>query len=1155
MWFLTQEGMDRYDGKRIRHYTVLDGNLKVAPQVNLNWLYTDTENTLWVVGRKGRIFHYDTLHDRFRMVYRIPGLQDDFATGMLCYAYMDRGDRIWLCQGDHIIRYDTRTGIAQRLVSRLRGDITAISETDGTNLFIGTVNGLFPVRERDGVLEALADTDSIRTPVSELYYHPGSKKLFVGTFRKGILVYGVSAGSTLRNVAVNRITPLNDRELLIATGGRGVYRMDMDSLVPKPYITADYASHNGMNGDNINDIYVDGGDRIWLANYPAGVTIRNNRYQSYEWFRHSPGNSRSLVNDQVHDVIEDSEGDLWFATSNGISLLQPAVGRWRSFLSRSDGIQDGGNHIFLTLCEVSPGVICAGGYASGLYRIEKKTGRVEYFPPSFAAEGRPDQYINDIGKDSGGCIWTGGCHNLKRFDPHDGTVRLYPVPGPITAILEKAPEWMWIGTGMGLYLLDGHGESFVFGSNTGAVMFPSDMRIPAPHFSRMLLRDFMISYRPVYPGDKGSPLREDIDNTVRLELAYDQNTFSLEAVSINYDYPSNILYSWKLEGLYEGWSHPVQSGRIQFTSLPPGNYTLRIRAVSNEEKYKVYEERSLGLSVARPLWAGTWAIAGYASLCVLAGVVSFRVAMLRRQKRISDEKTCFFIHTAHDVRTPLTLIKAPLEEVVEKDMVKAEGMDNVRMALKSVDGLLGLVTSLIDFESTDNYTLRLHVSEYELNSYLETTCEAFRTYASIRDIDITRESGFPYLNVRFDKDKMDSILKNILSNALKYTPRGGSIQVRAFADRHVWGVEVEDTGIGIPPEERKKLFRNHFRGSNAVNLQVAGNGVGLMMVHRLVRLHGGRVRVTSTEGKGTMVCVIFPLRSRRLDKACPVASPRKQDTGETRMGPDCGPMREILPTMTGGDRQRILIVEDNDDLRTYLEGLLKEEYLVQTCSNGRDALLVAREYNPDLILSDVMMPEMGGDELCASVKSDIETSHIPVMLLTALGDEKDMLEGLENGADAYITKPFSINVLRANIRNILANRALLRRAYAGLEDGVGQVPPDCHNTRDWKFMASVRECVMKNIDNPGFCVDMLCGMQNMSRTGFFNKLKALTGHAPADYIRSMRLQYAAQLLREKDCSITEISDDSGFSDVRYFREVFRKYYGMSPSEYRNSMRG
>lgn len=387
MWFLTQEGMDRYDGKRIRHYTVLDGNLKVAPQVNLNWLYTDTENTLWVVGRKGRIFHYDTLHDRFRMVYRIPGLQDDFATGMLCYAYMDRGDRIWLCQGDHIIRYDTRTGIAQRLVSRLRGDITAISETDGTNLFIGTVNGLFPVRERDGVLEALADTDSIRTPVSELYYHPGSKKLFVGTFRKGILVYGVSAGSTLRNVAVNRITPLNDRELLIATGGRGVYRMDMDSLVPKPYITADYASHNGMNGDNINDIYVDGGDRIWLANYPAGVTIRNNRYQSYEWFRHSPGNSRSLVNDQVHDVIEDSEGDLWFATSNGISLLQPAVGRWRSFLSRSDGIQDGGNHIFLTLCEVSPGVICAGGYASGLYRIEKKTGRVEYFPPPLQQRG------------------------------------------------------------------------------------------------------------------------------------------------------------------------------------------------------------------------------------------------------------------------------------------------------------------------------------------------------------------------------------------------------------------------------------------------------------------------------------------------------------------------------------------------------------------------------------------------------------------------------------------------------------------------------------------------------------------------------------------------------------------------------------------------
>ncbi|MBS5412488.1 MAG: response regulator [Bacteroides thetaiotaomicron] len=1272
MWFLTQEGIDRYDGRIIKHYTVLDGSMEMAPQINLDWLYTDSGHRLWVVGRKGRIFRYDTACDRFVMVYKLKGLKEDKATGTVKCTYMDSNDRIWLCHGDSIIRYDTRTGITDRLNFPSPDSITVITQADSTYYFLGTSNGLLQTREKEGNLQIIRGTctDSIRIPISQLYYHSGSKKLFIATFKEGILVYdmntnlAVIADGTLQNVGINRITPFGEKQLLVATGGRGIYSIDVDSHSVQPYITADYSNYNGMNGNNINDIYVDRDGRIWMANYPTGVTIRNDRYRSYKWLKHSPGNNSSLVNNQVHDVIRDSEGDLWFATSNGISMLQGATGQWTSFLTNSERLADDDNHIFLTLCEVSPGIVWAGGYTSGIYTINKKKGIVGYISPYSLAGISPDQYISDIKKDSQGDVWSGGYYNLKRINPETGTIRLYPGLSSITAILEKNEEQMWIGTTTGVYLLDKlrgnyrridfpvetvhvstlyqtvdgilyvgtrgagllvydstkdkfvhqyhmencaivsdniyiviprpdgslllgtensiatflckdrtfhnwtaeqglmsvcfnagaatqYGDSLVFGSNDGIVLFPIDMQIPVPQFSRMILRDFTVSSRPVYSNEEGSPLIKDSDGTHRLELAYNQNTFSLEAVSINYDYPSNILYSWKLEGFYNGWSHPSTDGQIHLTGLPPGRYTLRIRAISNEEKDKIYEEKDIVVVISRPPWASTWAIAGYILLAISAVTIAFRIVMLRRQRKLSEEKTQFFIHTAHDIRTPLTLIKAPLEEVVEKKQVKIEGADNVRMALKSVDNLLQLVTDLINFERADVYTSQLYIGEYELDSYLDSICETFRTYASQKSINLSHESRFPFLNVWFDRDKMDSILKNLLSNALKYTPRNGNVHICAFIDQNTWNIEVRDTGIGIPAGERKNLGRRFFRGSNAVNQKVPGSGIGLLMVYKLVRLHKGKIIITSTEEEGTCVRVTFPMGNRHLRKAHFITAVKAEKTvlPHTETDSAASNTQTVKP---GESASRILVVEDNDDLREYIKGLLGQEYHVLSCTNGCDALVVAPEYNPDLILSDVMMPEMGGDELCAAIKSNIETSHIPVILLTALSDEKNMLKGLDKGADAYITKPFSVNVLKANIRSILANRALLRKTYAGLESGTDPLPEGCSNVLDWKFIVAVRECVMEHISSPDFNVDTLCEIQHMSRSSFFNKLKTLTGYAPADYIRFIRLQHAARLLRQERCPITEVADATGFSDAKYFREVFRKHYGVSPSEYRKT---
>lgn len=615
----------------------------------------------------------------------------------------------------------------------------------------------------------------------------------------------------------------------------------------------------------------------------------------------------------------------------------------------------------------------------------------------------------------------------------------------------------------------------------------------------------MIAYHPVYPGDDGSPLKQDIDETDRLELAYGQNTFSLDVASINYDYPSNILYSWKIDGYHKEWSRPSYDNRILVRNLPPGTYTLQIRAISNEEKYKTYETRSIQIIITPPVWASVWAMVGYAILLVLVMIIIFRIIMLHKQKKISDEKTRFFVNTAHDIRTPLTLIKAPLEEVVENHLVAEKALPHMNMALRNVDTLLQLTTNLINFERIDVYSSTLYVSEYELNSYMNNVCATFRKYAEMKHIRFVYESNFDYLNVWFDSDKMGSILKNILSNALKYTPENGSVCIYASEEGTTWSIEVKDTGIGIPSCEQKNLFKNYFRGSNVVNLKVTGSGIGLMLVYKLVRLHKGKIQIQSAEQQGTCVRIMFPKGNKHFRKAKFVSPKEMDECPETIMSGEVSNLPTMKSSQMNKSSQRVLVVEDNDELRNYLVGMLTASYNVQSCSNGKDALVIIREFNPDLVISDIMMPEMSGDKLCSTIKTDIEMSHIPVILLTALGDEKDILGGLGIGADAYITKPFSVGILKVTIKNILANRALLRHVYNSIEDEEEDLPANCSNTLDWKFIASVKECIEKNMGDSDFNVEMLSNLHYMSRTSFFNKLKALTGYAPADYIRLIRL--------------------------------------------------
>ena len=700
-------------------------------------------------------------------------------------------------------------------------------------------------------------------------------------------------------------------------------------------------------------------------------------------------------------------------------------------------------------------------------------------------------------------------------------------------------------------------RKFILGSSDGAVEFDKDMKLPRGYSSKMIFSDFKLFYQTIYPGDEDSPLKASINETKELKLKYNQNIFSLQVSSINYDYPSNIIYSWRLEGFYDEWSKPGTENTIRYTNLAPGKYTLRVRAISNEDKRVMLEERSMDIVIAQPFWLTIWAVLLYAAFLCLIAIILLRILILRKQRKVSDEKIHFFINTAHDIRTPLTLIKAPLEELREKEELSKEGVSNMNTALRNVNALLRLTTNLINFERADVYSSELYISEHELNTFMNEIYGAFQQYANIKHINFTYESNFRYVNVWFDKEKMESILKNVISNALKYTPENGSVQIFVSEAEDSWSVEVSDTGIGIPANEQKKLFKLHFRGSNTINSKVTGSGIGLMLVWKLVRLHKGKINLSSIENQGSIIKITFPKDSKRYRKAH-LATPNKQRP-ETKSSNNIPlPAPEIYENPQKKEKkeksQRILIVEDNDELRNYLSQTLSEDYLIQVCSNGKEALTVIPEYKPDLVISDIMMPEMRGDELCQAIKSNIETSHIPVILLTALNNEKDILSGLRIGADEYVLKPFNIGILKATISNLLANRALLRNKYASLnpEDEENDDEEEYINYSqdiDWQFIADVRKNIKDNIDNSALTVDVLASLMGMSRTSFYNKLKALTDQSPGDYIRLIRLKHAIKLLKENVHNITEISEMTGFNDVKYFREVFKKHYNVSPSQY------
>lgn len=913
--------------------------------------------------------------------------------------------------------------------------------------------------------------------------------------------------------------------------------------------------------------------RIWAGSYGKGafcINTLNNDITSYR--KKTDDNKKGINTDLVYCVHADGD-DIWLGGVNG-GLTQYNIA--------TDTYKHHNIESISTIKNINDSIL-ACGTAFGFIILNKHTGifkQYAYIEGSLSGKAARSIYIEN--KNS---VWiaTEG-DGLICFHPSSEEMEVYTtkqgLPSNHLVRIENDQEGrIWCTTETEIFYLDMQTKNIVsmndylgieqvgytgggvktksgyliFGTVDGAICFKPFERPNIQAYSKTIFTDFRLFYNTVKAGSKGSVLKQSINETTDISLDYDQNTFAFAFSSVNFKYPNQVEYLYKLEGFDKDWN--VTGGNVvNYNNMSPGHYIFKIKS-QDKDTHSIIDERSIKIDIRPPFWKSGWAITVYSLLFLLIIYFIIQYGRNRIAKHNSIEKIQFFINVAHDIRTPITLIKGPLSELEENEQLSERGRQALDLASKNVDRLFQMISKLLDFQKADLSALRLIISRNELNAYIQEKVSQFQIEAYHKQIQITIDANIekPFY-VWFDHEKMDRILNNLISNAIKYTPEKGTILITLEDNDKKWFITVKDSGIGIPQSEQKYLFRRFFRAKNAINSSETGSGIGLLLVQKLVTLHQGNISFSSKEGVGTEFKVTFNKgdqyfhRNQMVENYMTHNAPKVQVMEEKDSLPLISPTENTPENPENKEEKScILIVEDNNEMRLFLKNSLSKEYRIEEATDGDEVEAKLQEWAPDLIVSDVMMQRMNGDELSRRLKSSIETSHIPIILLTALSDKENMIKGLDEGADDYITKPFEISVLKARIRNLLRNRKKLQIAVTSYAPDEKEIVYD--NPLDKEFMMRIDTLIEEHMENFEYSVNGLCQDIGMSRSSLYNKIKALTGQGPNDYSRFIRLKRAAKLLADKQYNVSEIATLTGFGDAKYFSTAFKKQFGQSPSKY------
>lgn len=717
--------------------------------------------------------------------------------------------------------------------------------------------------------------------------------------------------------------------------------------------------------------------------------------------------------------------------------------------------------------------------------------------------------VFSIKKDNLQHLYLGSISGLWRYDIKNKLVRKFDDQDGLSI--------NQFGSGASTQLKDGQ---IAFGGPEGAVIFNPYQLEKDNKISDIYISNFEIN------GENSDSLsiKKNINFLDDIALEFNQNSISFNFETIKFHGSKRNIFEYKLKGHDKNFKKSYGSEKITYANLASGFYELSARGY-NADGAKGSNEFALQIKIKKPFWRTWTAIALYISLLTLFIYLLVKITEANNRKRTDEDRIKFFVEVAHDIRTPVSLIQLLVKQLINQKDVKK----SIELIQRNSENLNEYVTQLLDFQKIDRNQLKLSVSKVDLKACIDSIVSDFSPILEKNSIDIT--VNIKKLLVWFDKAKMTRIFYNLISNAIKYSNEGGQITINAISNEKHLKIEFIDDGIGIPEKQQAIIFKRFTRGTNVTNKGIPGTGIGLMLSKKIVELHGGAITIESKENIGSKFTILLPVGTEHYKENEIVKESEIQEQH----------INDIDDILT--KNKLILLVEDTLELRKAIKTELDENYTVIEAANGKEGLLIALSKNPDLIITDVMMPEMSGKELCNLLKTNFKTSHIPVIMLTALVNEKDKIKGLKIGADAYIEKPFNLEILKATINNLIKSR---ENVSSLLEEKTVEK----QLTPDERFLSDVIDTIKENITTNDFSIDALCDKMGLSRSNLFRKLKGLIQMSPSDLIIKIKLNHAEELMKKKTHTrISDIAYESGFNDPKYFSTLFKKHYQQTPKEF------
>jgi len=992
-------------------------------------------------------------------------------------------------------------------------------------------------------------------------------------FRRGMVYYPDPAGY-VSTPGLQEVSIENEHFMWTGKGGADVtivqFNLSQDPFEQSTVLESEIAGYGSF------ELFQDSRGIIWIGSYGLGmVRIDPDLPDQQKQFLEDV-TPEGISNNYIRCIREDSWENIWIATARGLNLISreerdKVTPKIRKFYADiGDSLSLSYNYI-LCMYETNDQNFWLGTSGGGLNHMNYHPDPDSItFTVYTSKDGLPDNTIQGILEDEQGNLWLSTNMGLSRFNREEHSFINYDVEDGLQD-LQFVPNSCCV-------LSNG---KMVFGGVNGYNVFHPEEIVKDSTPPVLAFTDFQLLNESVSPGAElnGRVLLDHaINHTEKIRLKYRENTIAIYFSALHYTAPQKNLYQYMLDSYDENWiSTDVSERFAKYTGLPHGEYTFMIRAANNDGIWN--NDGKQVLIVIRPPWWQTWWSFLIYTMIIILLVLSMRSVILRqarlkqayemeklersKDKEIQQAKTEFFMNISHEFKTPLTLIAGPVEKLAEEASLPLKTRQQIDLIHRNAHRLLRLISQMLDLRKIETSQMNLNLSKGDPYSFFESIYLEFLQMAELHDISyhFEMQEDCCQNEIYFDPDKVEKMCYNLLTNAFKYTPDHGKITIRITGEtdelskRPYMAVRIADTGVGISAENHTRIFDRFFRSQKITVRKQSGTGIGLALTKELALLHQGNILVESTPGEGSIFTLLLPLDLKPVDgseqEPLPVSKP------SFSVPPGMNPVKEQnnknkSKNLRGEKVHSLLVVDDNEDIRLFIRSELGDTYYIQEAENGEVAQNLAETNNPDLIITDVMMPVMDGFELCNRLKNAIETSHIPVIMLTAKSARDSEIQGLTEGADDYISKPFNINVLRLKIENILRTRKNYRALFRADLD---LDPRDITTTNhDEEYLVNAIELIENNIQDREINVQFLCEELGTSQSQLYRKLKATTGTSPNEFIRTIKLKKGAKLLADHDLNISEIGYMIGFKAPAHFTRAFKASFGATPKEYRMKLR-